>query len=72
MLGGSEWLASRFGRFIHANKAPSTYWVTGCVGSKVGLDTGMAETEIPATAPEVELVVSHFMTEVSIATDYSS
>jgi hypothetical protein len=36
-LDGSEWPASRHGRFTAGEKAPGTYWIEGWVGPRAGL-----------------------------------
>jgi hypothetical protein len=45
-LDGGEWSASRPGRFISSERAPSTHWVGGWVGPKAGLDT-VSKRKIP-------------------------
>jgi hypothetical protein len=37
-LVGGEWSASRPGRFTTGERAPSTHWIGGWVGPRVGLD----------------------------------
>jgi hypothetical protein len=37
-LIGDEWSASRPGRFIPWERAPSTHWIGGWVGPRTGLD----------------------------------
>jgi hypothetical protein len=37
-LDGSEWSASRPGRFTPGKGAPGTNWIGGWVGSRAGLD----------------------------------
>jgi hypothetical protein len=37
-LAGSEWSASRPGRFTPGARAPSTQWIGGCIDPRAGLD----------------------------------
>jgi hypothetical protein len=37
-LDAGEWSASRPGRFIPGERAPSTHWITGWMGPRAGLD----------------------------------
>jgi hypothetical protein len=37
-LAGGEWSASRPGRFIQEERAPSTHWLGGWVDPRAGLD----------------------------------
>jgi hypothetical protein len=45
-VDGSEWSASRFGRFIPRETDPGTYWIGGWVGTRAVLDT-VVKREIP-------------------------
>jgi hypothetical protein len=38
-LDGSEWLASRTGRFTPKERAPVTHWIAGWVRPRAGLET---------------------------------
>jgi len=38
-LDGSEWSASRPGRFNARERAPGTHWIRGSVGRIAGVDT---------------------------------
>jgi hypothetical protein len=38
VLVGTEWSASRPGRFTPGERAPGTHWIGGWVGPTVGLD----------------------------------
>jgi hypothetical protein len=46
-LDGGEWSASRPGRFNPRVRAPSTHWVGGWVGSRVGLDAVVEKFQAP-------------------------
>jgi len=37
-LDGSEWSASRPGRFTRRESGPGTHWIGGCVGPRPGLE----------------------------------
>jgi hypothetical protein len=37
-LAGSEWSASRSGRFTPGERVPGTHWIEGCVDLRTGLD----------------------------------
>jgi hypothetical protein len=52
-LVGSEWSASRPGRFIHREKAPITHWIGGWVDPRVGMDD--VEKRKFLTLPGLEL-----------------
>jgi len=45
-IEGDEWSASRLGRLSPGEKAPSTDWIGGWVGTRVGLDA-VAKKIIP-------------------------
>jgi hypothetical protein len=52
-LDGSEWSASRPGRFTPRERAPGTYWIGGWVGPKVVLDA-VVKWKIPSPPPGIE------------------
>jgi hypothetical protein len=45
-LYGTEWSASRYGRFIPREIAPGTPWIGGWVGLRAGLDA-VVKRKIP-------------------------
>jgi hypothetical protein len=47
VLDGVEWSASRPGRFIPRERAPSTHWIGGWVGPRAGLDA-VVKIRIPS------------------------
>jgi hypothetical protein len=52
-LAGGEWSASRLCRFTPEERAPSTHWIGGWVGSRAGLDA--VEKRKFLNLPELEL-----------------
>jgi hypothetical protein len=52
-LLGSEWSASRHGRFTPGERGPSTHWIGGWVGPSFGLDD--VENRKFLTLPELGL-----------------
>jgi hypothetical protein len=46
-LDGGKWSASRSGRFTTRERAPSTHWIGGWVGSKAGLEA-VVKRKIPS------------------------
>jgi hypothetical protein len=46
-LVGSEWSASRPGRFTPKERAPGTHWIRGWVGPRTGLDAVENRTILP-------------------------
>jgi hypothetical protein len=65
-LDGGEWSALRPGRFTSREKAPSTHWIGGWVGSRAVLDA-VVKRKIPSLrresnprTPVVQPVVQHY------------
>jgi hypothetical protein len=50
-LDGSEWSASRPGRFTPRERAPGTHWIGGWVGPRAVLDE-VAKRKIPSPLRE--------------------
>jgi hypothetical protein len=50
-LEGVEWSASHPGRFTSRERARSTHWIGGWVGSRDGLDAGLEPPDYPARSP---------------------
>jgi hypothetical protein len=59
---GSEWSASRVGRFIPGERAPGTHWKGGWVGPRTGLDDVEKRTyRVSNSGPSaVQPVCSHY------------
>jgi hypothetical protein len=49
-LDGQEWSASRPGRFTPGERAPSSHWIRGWLGSKASLDV-VEKKKIPSLPP---------------------
>jgi hypothetical protein len=68
-LAGSEWSASRPGRFTPGKTTPGTYWISGWVGPRSNLDT--LEKRKFLTLPGLELNCSVVQSVASRYTDVS-
>jgi hypothetical protein len=67
-VDGSEWSASRPGRFTLRERTPDTHWIGGYVGPRAGLDA-VVRRKIPSpyrnSNPSVNITNFSFLNQIS-------